>query len=257
MVVVKYSYLIGISLLSCCLGVGSAVAANNNNLPAGVVEGAEGAEGVKGAEGAKKTTITGATEPVGALQATEETPTSGQQLLQLLLNLDNTQANFSQILLDFRGQVLDQSSGTLTLSKPSLRWQVELPFTQVIVVADGWLRIFDPDLEQVIEKDMGGSDEALPLKLLLDPTQLLAGDYLINKITIDGMAQFLLQPTSNQSLFMSVRLAFTGQQLSQLEITDHVGQRTRVTFSEVRSRQNIPASVFELDLPANTDVVRG
>jgi outer membrane lipoprotein-sorting protein len=56
---------------------------------------------------------------------------------------------------------------------------------------------------------------------------------------------------------MSVRLVFTGQQLSQLEITDHVGQRTRVTFSEVRSQQNIPASVFELDLPANTDVVRG
>ena len=248
MVVVKYLYLIGISLLSGCLNVASAVAANNNNLASGVVE---------GAEGAKRATMTGATEPAGALQATEETATSGQQLLQLLLNLDNTQANFSQILLDFRGQVLDQSSGTLTLSKPSLRWQVELPFTQVIVVADGWLRIFDPDLEQVIEKDMGGSDEALPLKLLLDPTQLLAGDYVINKISIDGMAQFLLQPTSNQSLFMSVRLAFAGQQLSQLEITDHVGQRTQVTFSEVRSRQNIPASAFELDLPANTDVVRG
>ena len=248
MVVVKYSYLIGISLLSGCLNVASAVAANNNNLASGVVE---------GAEGAKRATMTGATEPAGALQATEETATSGQQLLQLLLNLDNTQANFSQILLDFRGQVLDQSSGTLTLSKPSLRWQVELPFTQVIVVADGWLRIFDPDLEQVIEKDMGGSDEALPLKLLLDPTQLLAGDYLINKISIDGVAQFLLQPTSNQSLFMSVRLAFTGQQLSQLEFTVHVGQRTRVTFSEVRSQQNIPASAFELDLPANTDVVRG
>ena len=248
MVVVKYSYLIGISLLSSCLSVGPAIAANNTDLLSTVAE---------GAEGAKVTEMTGTVEPAGVLQATEETSTSGQQLLELLLNLDNTQANFSQTLLDFRGQVLDQSSGTLTLSKPSLRWQVDLPFAQVIVVADGWLRIFDPDLEQVIEKDMGGSDEALPLKLLLDPTQLLAGDYLINKISIDGVAQFLLQPTSNQSLFMSVRLAFTGQQLSQLEITDHVGQRTRITFSEVRSQQNIPASAFELDLPANTDVVRG
>ena len=198
-----------------------------------------------------------AVEPDGALKTVEQGPTSGQQLLELLLSLNNTQANFQQTLLDFRGQVLDQSSGTLTLSKPSLRWQLNSPFTQVIVVADGLLRIYDPDLDQVIEKDMSGSDEALPLKLLLDPTQLLAGDYRINKISLDGDVQFLLQPSGNQSLFTSVRLAFMGQQLSQLEITDHVGQRTLVTFSGIRSRQKIPAGTFELDLPANTEVVRG
>ena len=198
-----------------------------------------------------------AVEPDGALKTVEQGPTSGQQLLELLLSLNNTQANFQQTLLDFRGQVLEQSSGTLTLSKPSLRWQLNSPFTQVIVVADGLLRIYDPDLDQVIEKDMSGSDEALPLKLLLDPTQLLAGDYRINKISLDGDVQFLLQPSGNQSLFTSVRLAFMGQQLSQLEITDHVGQRTLVTFSGIRSRQKIPASTFELDLPANTEVVRG
>ncbi len=236
MVVVKYLYLIGISLLSSCLALSGAFAATDTSLSAAVPKRAV---------------------PAVVLQTAEETLTPGQQLLGLLLNLDNTQANFKQTLLDVRGQLLDQSSGTLTLSKPSLRWQVELPFAQVIVVAGEWLRIYDPDLEQVIEKNMSGSDEALPLKLLLDPAQLLAGDYLINKISVDGVAQFLLQPTSSQSLFLSVRLAFTGLQLSQLEITDHVGQRTRVTFSEIRSQQQIPASAFELDLPADTDVVRG
>jgi len=45
--------------------------------------------------------------------------------------------------------------------------------------------------------------------------------------------------------------------LLQFEITDHVGQRTVVTFSKVRSDQQIPASAFELDLPESTDVVRG
>ena len=56
---------------------------------------------------------------------------------------------------------------------------------------------------------------------------------------------------------MSVRIAFAGQQLSQLEITDHVGQRTQITFSQIRSKQKIPASAFKLNLPENTDVVRG
>ena len=236
MVVVKYLYLIGISLLSSCLCMGLASAADDTYLSSPALK---------------------AVEPDGALKTVEQGPTSGQQLLELLLSLNNTQANFQQTLLDFRGQVLEQSSGTLTLSKPSLRWQLNSPFTQVIVVADGLLRIYDPDLDQVIEKDMSGSDEALPLKLLLDPTQLLAGDYRINKISLDGDVQFLLQPSGNQSLFTSVRLAFMGQQLSQLEITDHVGQRTLVTFSGIRSRQKIPASTFELDLPANTEVVRG
>ena len=118
MVVVKYSYLIGISLLSSCLSVGPAIAANNTDLLSTVAE---------GAEGAKVTEMTGTVEPAGVLQATEETSTSGQQLLELLLNLDNTQANFSQTLLDFRGQVLDQSSGTLTLSKPCLLYTSPSP----------------------------------------------------------------------------------------------------------------------------------
>ncbi len=236
MAVVKYSYQIGISLLSSLLFVAPAFAANNNNI-----------------FNDTPTVVATASTP----KTVEDNTTPGQRLLGLLLNLDNTQANFEQALLDFRGQVLDQSSGTLSLAKPSLRWQVDFPFAQVIVVADDWLQIYDPDLEQVIEKDMRGSDEALPLKLLLDPTQLLAGDYLISQLAADGASQFLLQPTSNQSLFMSVRIAFAGQQLLQFEITDHVGQRTVVTFSKVRSDQQIPASAFELDLPESTDVVRG
>jgi outer membrane lipoprotein carrier protein len=230
MAVVKYSYLIGISLFSSLCFLAPALTAADNNAAA----------------------ASGNSVAVANMQKTP-----GQELLELLLNLDNTQANFEQALLNFQGQVVDQSTGTLTLSKPSLRWQVDLPFAQIIVVADGLLRIFDPDLEQVIEKDMAGSEVAPPLKLLLDPSQLLGGDYLINIIEVNGEAQFLLQPTSNQSLFMYVRLAFDGPQLSQLEITDHVGQRTRVTFSQVRSGEKIPASAFELVLPENTDVVRG
>jgi outer membrane lipoprotein carrier protein len=109
----------------------------------------------------------------------------------------------------------------------------------------------------VIEKNMAGSDEALPLQLLLDPKQLLVGDYIISHLESDESQQFLLQPVKNQSLFLSVRLAFTNKQLSQLEITDHVGQRTRITFANVRSAVEMPFSTFELDLPAGTDVVRG
>ena len=146
MAVVKYLYLIGISLLGSLLFVAPAFAANHTDL----------------LNDAPKV-VAAASTPKKAQHNT----TPGQRLLDLLLNLDNTQANFEQALLDFRGQVLDRSSGTLSLSKPSLRWQVDFPFAQVIVVADGWLRIFDPDLEQVIEKDMRGSDEALPLKLSL------------------------------------------------------------------------------------------
>ena len=115
MVVVKYSYLIGISLLSSCLWVGFAFAANDTHLLSPELE---------------------VVEPERALTTVEQGATSGQQLLELLLGLNNTQANFQQTLLDSRGQVLDQSSGTLALSKPSLRWEVNLPFTQVIVVAD-------------------------------------------------------------------------------------------------------------------------
>jgi outer membrane lipoprotein carrier protein len=127
----------------------------------------------------------------------------------------------------------------------------------VILVTQDQLRIYDPDLEQVIEKNMAGSDEALPLQLLLDPKQLLVGDYIISHLESDESQQFLLQPVKNQSLFLSVRLAFTNKQLSQLEITDHVGQRTRITFANVRSAVEMPFSTFELDLPAGTDVVRG
>ena len=67
------------------MSVGPAIAANNTDLLSTVAE---------GAEGAKVTEMTGTVEPAGVLQATEETSTSGQQLLELLLNLDNTPSKF-------------------------------------------------------------------------------------------------------------------------------------------------------------------
>jgi outer membrane lipoprotein carrier protein len=234
MVIVKYSFLIGISLLS------------NFFQP-------EFARAGAGAE----TFLQSVSAPAQMAKLDREQSKAVTELLQLLVNLDGLKAKFQQTLLNADGHSVDQSSGYLLLAAPNLRWHIENPFTQIVVVRKNKLRIYDPDLAQVIEKNFSDSVSGSPLQLLINPQLLAKGNFIVSRIGSVDRQQFLLQPVSKQSLFAFVRLVFKSDELVELEIADHADQRTSIVFCEIMSGVKIPPGKFELDLPVDTDIVQG
>ena len=196
------------------------------------------------------------TNPDAGANATLEAASSepAAQLLEALERLDGRLANFEQTVLDGYGQVLEVTRGNLVLSRPNVRWDVFEPFPQTIVLADGLLRIFDPDLEQVTERQVGDDWAQVPLALLSRQRLDISAYFHIEQL---AHGTFRLQPLAAEALLEYLVLTFADAGLAQLRVVDHAGQVTQILFSDVVTGQVIESEVFQLKLPPEVEIVRG
>ncbi len=167
------------------------------------------------------------------------------------------EADFTQTVYDADDSVVETSSGTMSLAKPGLfRWDYETPFPQLIVGDGQKVWHYDPELAQVTVK---GMDEVLAQA----PTALLNGDAPLGEsFAIEaqgdegGLSWFRLTPRDDE--LSPLRIAFDNDdQLAALELSDALGQRTRLDFTAVQPLSSVPAGRFAFEPPAGTDVIGG
>ncbi|MEM6709740.1 MAG: outer membrane lipoprotein chaperone LolA [Pseudomonadota bacterium] len=180
-------------------------------------------------------------------------------LAERLDALNPFHAHFAQFIEGARGQVLEESTGELLLSRPGFRWQVDEPYPQVIVTDGAQLSIYDPDLAQVIVKELDTALADTPIALLTQTGVALSDRFdVVSLPGIDGEADvYLLTPTDVDSLFQEIQLHFDGPALSQLLIFDHLGQSTTVRFRPLELAGEVPTAAFVLELPDRDDVLEG
>ena len=180
-----------------------------------------------------------------------------QALTALFKDFDQVQTDFDQTIADSYGRILETSSGFLTISKPSARWEVIQPYPQIIVLNDKDLQIYDPDLEQVTERDLSDGWEEVPLALLLGSGTEIGEHFHISQEVHEGFDEFLLMPKAVDALFESIKILVQEGHISQLSIRDQGEQETVILFRNYSSDVVLESEVFELDLPPDTDVIRG
>lgn len=171
--------------------------------------------------------------------------------------LERFQASFTQTIRGARGELLERSSGTIRLLRPLFRWDVDAPYPQTIVAAEGRLQVYDPDLEQLIVRPL---DEALtdtPVALLTQDHLLLRDDYQITRLADDAGDSYRLRPRDPEALFESIALHFGPDTLIGLDILDRLGQETRIRFAPGADAGALEAADFELEVPPGTDVLGG
>ena len=80
--------------------------------------------------------------------------------------LDSTttmRADFAQIVVAKNGKKPQQSSGVMMFSRPGkFRWQIEKPFSQLLVGDGEKVWIYDPDLRQVTVKKVDAAIGSTP-----------------------------------------------------------------------------------------------
>jgi outer membrane lipoprotein carrier protein len=178
------------------------------------------------------------------------------QLRSFLTEAKTLKANFEQIVTDRNGKVLQQSSGSMEFSRPGkFRWEYVKPYKQLVVGDGQKLWLYDPDLNQVtvrkLDKAVGSS-----------PAALLAGDAEIEKnfnLKDAGAANKLnwveATPKSSESTFEQVRMGFSGNELSVLELKDNFGQNTIIRLAGVQLNGKFPSSDFTFTPPKGADVI--
>jgi outer membrane lipoprotein carrier protein len=177
--------------------------------------------------------------------------------LQTKLNAIRTMtANFNQVVKAKQKEV-SSSSGSMAIQRPGhFRWQTEDPMEQLIVADGQNMWVYDPDLEQVTvkkqEKGLGGT-AALFLSGYDDS---VAKDFDVQESSSGTVTTFDLKAKSSKENFQRIKLIFTKDDLTALELYDQLGQVTSVKLVQIKSNPKLSVKLFQFKPPKGVDIVQ-
>jgi outer membrane lipoprotein carrier protein len=165
-------------------------------------------------------------------------------------------AAFTQVATSPDGAKKKTSTGEFEFQRPNrFRFDYAKPYAQQIV-ADGqkvWL--YDPDLGQVTVRAFDQALGATPAALLSGGN--LERDFSLQAEADQGGLQWVLaQPKAKEGQIRQLRVGFKGRELAVIELTDALGQRSRLDFDHFESNVRIVPERFRFQAPAGTDVLQ-
>lgn len=192
---------------------------------------------------------------VAAPAATPE-PTASDSLRRFFSGVQSYSARFNQVVLDEALNVIQESSGMLTIARPDrFRWDYDAPFRQHIIADGKRIWVYDEELKQASVRALAGG-------LADTPAVLLAGrgriddTFVLKNIGVQGSLNWVqLTPRKKDGGFEEIRIGFEKQRLKILEMVDGFGQTTRVTLKEQRENVTIDPARFQFTPPKGVDVV--
>jgi len=182
------------------------------------------------------------------------------------------QADFTQVVTSpaREGQAprVKTSSGQFEFSRPSrFRFDYAKPFVQTIVADGQTLWLHDVDLNQVTARKQAavlGSTPAALIASAADVQALQADFVLTDAPDKDGLQWVLATPRSKDGQLQSVRVGFratgdaaaTSSTLEVLEILDSFGQRSVLTFRQMKLNPPLAVTAFAFKPPVGADLIR-
>ncbi|MDR2112775.1 MAG: outer membrane lipoprotein chaperone LolA [Candidatus Accumulibacter sp.] len=165
-------------------------------------------------------------------------------------------ADFAQIVVAKNGRRPQQSTGTMRISRPGkFRWQIDRPYSQLLVGDGERVWMYDPDLEQATVKKMDAALGGTPAALLVGGNAL-EKDFSLRELgEREGLEWLEALPKSPDSGFEKLQLGFDGENLQAMELFDNFGQTTSLVFSNPRRNPPLPAALFSFVPPAGTDII--
>lgn len=176
---------------------------------------------------------------------------------RFMQGLTGLEATFKQVLRDSRGQIAEQSSGTLKVSRPDrFRWDYASPHAQVIVSDGTRLWLYDPDLEQVTVRAVDQSLAGTPA-MLLSGGGNLRDAFTVERVEQASEGTFWVQltPKRGDTDFRRVRLGFRGDALKFMELEDKLNQTTVLEFIDLKRNPALAAGQFAFKPPPGADVI--
>ena len=181
----------------------------------------------------------------------------GEKLVNdFLTDVITLDGRFEQSLIDAEGTLIERTSGTLEIERPTrFRWSYSDPYEQWLV-ADGlntWS--YDLDLEQVTVKPQAQALANTPA-LLLGGSENALEQFDFGGTTIEEFTTWVrLEPKDKNSGFNRVELGFIDSELRRMVFFDNLEQTTLVALYDVKLNEPIDAERFEFVVPEDVDLV--
>lgn len=182
---------------------------------------------------------------------------SKEELAEAFDGFDQIEMDFSQEVYDQFTNLVEVSSGKCRVSKPSISWQTLKPFEQSVLLSEDTLKIFDPDLEQLIVKNTKGGAESIPLNLLRKKGSDFK-DFIVRKLDSDlsSTQRYSLTPVSKQAIYLRIEIEIRDKVLRKIKLFGLSGEESRIELSNSTPLRGADL-VLRLDVPEGTDIVDG
>ena len=183
---------------------------------------------------------------------------STTQVQDYFSGLRSLQANFVQQVYNAKGRLLEQSSGTMFMKKPGqFRWDYKKPSVNEIVADGRRLWMYDKELEQVTVQPMNKAMNSTPLALLSgkEPLQKSFSIRILGSRKNQNLYELVPRKKSDESQFKALRILFKNNELRRLELEDMLGQRTRISLSQLKRNSRLSSSLFRFTPPKGVDVI--
>jgi len=179
-----------------------------------------------------------------------------EDLRRFYSEIKSYSASFEQTVMDEKMNLLEASSGELTIQRPGkFRWHYATPSEQLIVGDGKQVWIYDIELEQITHRQSDAAVTQTPAMLLSGEGDLAENFILEDAGQRDGLDWVRMIPKNQDSGFIDIHIGFSGGSLQLLELRDSFGQTTQIRFSNVKENSSIPEKTFTFTPPPGVDVI--
>lgn len=181
-----------------------------------------------------------------------------KDLVETLDRIETISGTFVQYSVDQRGVRIQESRGELKAERGgNFYWRTFEPLEQIVASNGEKVTVYDPDLEQATVQAMGAQVLTTPAVLFSGDTQKIGELFDVELSSFkEEVRQFSLKPKGQDSLFEKLKIRFRGQNVSELRITDALGQESTMSFIQTQVNLKLPKDAFVIDLPPGTDIIR-
>lgn len=181
---------------------------------------------------------------------------SAQEGLIERLEATNTLvANFEQTTYAENQMRGERSTGRMFVSRPlKFAWLVETPFEQQVISDGETLWVYEPDLMQATYQPVTDQIQQSPAMILAQPRQALGQRYDVVEASDKDLTAYRLYPHDPNAQFSDMTLLFESGVISEIRLTDNLGQDTRISLTNVRIGDSIDPGLFDFEPPPGTDV---
>ena len=228
----------------------------------GITDPAKGA--TNAASGAQSPAVGASGRAVNAANdTTDDTADNRAEKVALwarLADLNQAQGRFEQALYSERGELLERSSGRYALLKPGfLRWEIERPDRQRLLVAAGQIWHYDIDLGTATRRALRRGESFSALDLLTADTASLRQRFQVevlgdNSAENSGDQRYRLLPLFPGAEFAVLELTWRDGRLRAMSIRDRSAQRIQLALTPDPAAAPLQAQDFAFEPPPGVEV---
>jgi outer membrane lipoprotein carrier protein len=169
-------------------------------------------------------------------------------------------ADFTQSAVDANDKPMAGSSGRLVIVRPGkFRWESTpegAGDVAQLLVADGlnlWFK--DLDLDQTEVKPQAEAFSQSPAMLLAGGAELRGAFTVKDDGRRQGLEWVRVEPKDAASEFREAQFGFKGRELARLVIVDKLGQRSTLTFKNVKRNVPVDPALVRFVPPPGADLI--